>query len=66
MDERELRGVLAHEHFLGEVIEHEAMAAGEGGQEARDIGSAAQRECGKLEPDNPAFRAALEGSNRFG
>src|SRR5215469_11242259 len=39
------------------------MTASKGGEIGRDIGSPPKRERGKLEPRNPAFRAALHEGN---
>ena len=42
------------------------MAAAEGSEKPRDIGSALQRERGQLQASNPAFRAMLERRNGLG
>ena len=55
------RSGLPREHLVGEVVEYIAMAAGEGSQKPRDIGSALQREGGQLQASNPAFRATARG-----
>src|SRR3712207_7607909 len=47
------RGGLLPEHLLGQVVEDEAVAAGEGGDEGRRVGLAAQREGGQLQPGHP-------------
>jgi len=57
---------LPREHLFREVVEHIAMAAGEGREKLRDIRSALQRERGQLQAGNPAFRATLEDGNGFG
>ena len=56
-------GGLPREHLLTEVIQHEAMTAGKGGQKRGDIDPALQRERGKLQADHPSFCTTLEGSN---
>ncbi|HEX6108661.1 MAG TPA: hypothetical protein VFZ02_04550, partial [Ktedonobacteraceae bacterium] len=53
------RGGLPGEHFLGEVIQHEVMAAGEGGDKTGDSGASLQRERGQLQTSNPALRPGL-------
>src|SRR5262249_6831274 len=56
-------GGLAREHLLTEVIQHEAVTAGKGGQKRGDIDPALQRERGQLQAGHPSFGAAFEGSN---
>src|SRR5437764_7395293 len=46
---------LPQEYFLGEVVQHEAMAASEGREKRGDIGAASHGERGKLESRDPAF-----------
>src|SRR5881227_1036229 len=64
MQQKRLHGCgLQREHLLAEVIQHEAMTAGKGGQKRGDIAPPLQRERGKLQADHPSFCATLEGSN---
>src|SRR5260370_5733197 len=58
-------GGLAGKHLLGEVVEHKAMTAGEGGKSACNIGSALERERGELQASNPAFCTSLQGRRLF-
>ena len=54
---------LAVQHLLGQVVEHEAVAAGEPGHEGADVGVALQRQGGQLQPGHPAFGPVPEGGH---
>jgi hypothetical protein len=56
---------LPREHLVREVVQHIAMTAAESCKKCGDIGSALQRKRSQLQPDNPAFRAALQGGDGF-
>src|SRR6056297_458993 len=45
------------EHFLGEVVEYESVAAGERRDERRDVVTPVERQRCELEPDGPALGA---------
>ena len=54
------------EHLVAQIVEHIAMAAGEGSEKPGDIGSAPEGERSQLQASNPAFRAMLEGGDGLG
>src|SRR5437588_3568894 len=58
---------LQREDFLGEKVQHEAMAASEGGEKARDMrrGSPTQRERSEPQSYDPALRVAFECNKVF-
>ncbi len=54
---------LLMQHLFQQVIQHEAVAAGEGLDEIGHIFLAAHGECGHLQPGNPTFGARFQGSD---
>ena len=48
------------QHFFNQVVQHEMVAAGERLDEACGVLMSLQRNCGQLQPDNPAFGAGLQ------
>ena len=55
---------LVFEHLLGQVVEHEAVAAGERGHEPVDIGLPAYRQRRQLQPGRPALGAGRQRGHR--
>ena len=57
---------LSLQHLLDEVVDDEAIVAGETRDEARDIVSALHREGGQLERGDPPFRPLLQRGDLAG
>jgi hypothetical protein len=55
---------LVFEHLLGQVVEHEAVAAGERGHEPVDIGLPPHRQRRQLQPGRPALGAGRQRGHR--
>ena len=62
--ERAQLGRLAFEHLLGEVVEHEAVAPGELGDEPGDVAAALQRQRREVQARRPALGALAERARR--
>ena len=52
------------QHLVGQVVQHEAVAAGERGDEPGRIRLPAQRQPGQLQPCRPPFGAVHQGRHR--
>ena len=57
---------LAPQDLLDQVVHDVPVVAGEGRDEVGDIRSAPHRECGQLQPRDPAFGPCLQGRRVFG
>ncbi len=53
-------GGLPRQHLLGQVVDYEAMAAGERMHEPREVAAVAHRQRGELQPGDPALGAFLQ------
>jgi hypothetical protein len=56
-------GGLAADHFLRQEVQHEAVAAREGGHEMTRISIPLQRQCSQLQAGSPAFRPGADLQN---
>ena len=55
---------LGRQDLLGQVVQHEAVAPGEGGDEGGGVGMPAHGQGGELQPGGPALGARLQRADR--